>query len=270
MRKLLPVFAAILFGAWPTEAAAKSRETLAVIFEVELADGGVIHSLKVDHVADERARKRNVEVPRTYLAAARDALQARYRGKPASRFFTYTLYDPGRPNDAGLGARDAPPPDRRRTVELQRGQTATLRLRPDGRLDLVERREVAEAPASQMEDVIVRGMASGEIGRSKEGKLPDSPLKHLPAAPVISEGAVRLTLKQTSSGGTALVVENGYGQVLYYRGWMRTAGPGTTTSVCEVPPKLPSFEYWPHPIERLDLAGFGLRAPTAGGEIECR
>ncbi|HYD36247.1 MAG TPA: hypothetical protein VEA60_01460 [Allosphingosinicella sp.] len=270
MRRLLVVFAAILFGACPAAADGRSRETLAVVFEVELGEGGEIRTLKVDHVTDEKARKRRVKVPQAYLEAARDALQARYRGKPAARFFTYTLFDPGRPNDAGLGGGAAPPPDPGRTLELRPGQTALVRLRPDGRFGPVERAEAAEAPASQMEDVVVRGMASGEIGRSKQGTLPASPLKHLPSTPAIAGDSVRLTLKRAPGGGTVLVVENGYGELLYYRAWMRTGERGSATSVCEVAPKTPTYEHWPHPIEQLHLTGFGLRPPRSRDERECR
>ncbi|HEX6375446.1 MAG TPA: hypothetical protein VFZ91_06970 [Allosphingosinicella sp.] len=268
MSRLLPFLAAILIGACP--AAAAVGDTLAVVFEVELGRSGEIESLKVDHVTDSSGGKRRVDVPQAYLEAARDALEMRYRGKEIGRFYTYTLYDPGRPNDARLGADKAPPADSRRTLTLRRGQTATLRLRPDGRLELVERGSAADAPASQIEDVFVRAMASGALAKSPEGKLPESSLKHLPQTPLIGADAVRLTMKQAPGGGTALVVENGYDRTLYYRAWMLTGERGRATSVCEVPPKLPSYEHWPHPIDQLDLAGFGLRRPEPGQAPECR
>ena len=254
---------------WPGGAAAAERKIYAAVFEVTLGEGGAVSELKLDHVTDADARTVKMALPPAYLDAARDQMQAVFRGRKPGHFFTYLLFDPRRPNDAGFGREEAPPADPARTISLTPGESVTFRIRPDGRLELVERAAIAEAPASQFEDMMVSAMASGLMEGKKKGKLPPSALKHLPERPTPPAGAIRLSMKRAGEKSTVLVVENGAEGMLYYRAWMSAGGREAATSVCDVAAQIPSFEHWPHRIERLDLAGFGFRAGERL-ERECR
>ena len=96
---------------------------------------------------------------------------------------------------------------------------------------------------------------------------------HAPAAgaqsPPVDKDTLRLTFKQmplqTALGGPApgapgmlLTVENGYDRVLSYHAAMITMKDVRPTDVCQVGPKLVSFENWPEAFPILDLSGFQL------------
>ena len=55
---------------------------------------------------------------------------------------------------------------------------------------------------------------------------------------------------------TVLVVENGLPRAIAYRARMTVDGRTHSTDVCVVMPGLPSYEHWPHPIERIELSDF--------------
>jgi len=66
-----------------------------------------------------------------------------------------------------------------------------------------------------------------------------------------------------------LVIENGQGRALRYRAGMTVNGQERHTDVCVVLPRLPSYEHWPHPIERLELSDFRFVPWVAGTPPTC-
>ena len=86
--------------------------------------------------------------------------------------------------------------------------------------------------------------------------------------PPIPPNEVRMRFMSIAGRHALLVVENGQRRALSYRARMTVAGRTRSTDVCIVLPRLPSYEHWPHPIERLELTDFRFipwaprRAPT--------
>jgi hypothetical protein len=84
----------------------------------------------------------------------------------------------------------------------------------------------------------------------------------------IPAGEVRIRFMSIAGRHALLVVENGQGRALTYRARMTANGRTRSTDVCIVLPHLPSYEHWPHEIERLELSDFRFipwapgRAPT--------
>ena len=84
----------------------------------------------------------------------------------------------------------------------------------------------------------------------------------------IPPGEVRIRFHSIADRHALLVVENGHGLALSYRARMTRDGRTRHTDVCVVLPNLPSYEHWPHPIERIELTDFRFirwqegRAPT--------
>lgn len=105
---------------------------------------------------------------------------------------------------------------------------------------------------------------------------PDAPVPE--AAPIgavdgigpepIPPNEVRVRFLSIAGRHALLVVENGQGRALAYRARMTVGGQARHTDVCVVLPRLPSYEHWPHAIERLELSDFRFipwapnRAPT--------
>jgi hypothetical protein len=96
---------------------------------------------------------------------------------------------------------------------------------------------------------------------------------HAPAAkveaPPLESDTIRLTFTQmpaqpatagkaASAPGMLLTVENGYSRALAYHAAMVTMKDVRPTDVCQVGPKLASFENWPEPFPIIDLSGFQL------------
>jgi hypothetical protein len=134
-----------------------------------------------------------------------------------------------------------------RVGEPQRGAAAWSRF------DLVAARHLAgmtppDAPVP----------VATPIGEPADGSRPDPIPPH----------EVRLRLLSIAGRHTLLVVENGQGRALAYRARMTVGGQTRHTDVCIVLPRLPSYEHWAHPIERLELSDFRFvpwlagRAPT--------
>ena len=72
----------------------------------------------------------------------------------------------------------------------------------------------------------------------------------------IPESEVRFRLMTIAGRHALLVVENGQRRALAYRARMTVNGRTRHTDVCVVLPGLPSYEHWPHVIERLELSDF--------------
>ena len=88
-----------------------------------------------------------------------------------------------------------------------------------------------------------------------------------PVAP--AENTVRFTFGVLEGQGPVLRVQSGYDRHFEYRARMFRAERSATTSVCTVMPRIPGFEMWPHPIDRLELAEPRF-VQVAEGRITCR
>jgi hypothetical protein len=270
MRKLLLLIALLLGAASATPAAA--GPVFAVIFEVDLGDSGAVTSLKVSKVTGPEGERLPKKIPDAFIAAARERLTQLYRGRPAGHFFTYLLFDPEQPSNAAL---DEPPPPSAEeagpSIAIARGETLTLKL-PDGagaEPVVVSRAGAPAGPASQMEEVTEQMFLTQ--GRVSQSRLAKPTRLDLPKEPKIAPGLLRLTMKPGPKGtDTVLVVENGYGRMLRYRASIVREGKADApTSVCEVLPGIVSFEYWPDPLDRLDLGRFELAEVPADRKVAC-
>ncbi|MEA3031032.1 MAG: hypothetical protein QOG13_2357 [Sphingomonadales bacterium] len=88
--------------------------------------------------------------------------------------------------------------------------------------------------------------------------------------PPIPPNEVRVRFMSIAGQHTLLVVENGQGRALSYRARMTVGGRTRSTDVCIVLPHLPSYEHWPHPIERLELTDFRFIPWVPGRAPACR
>lgn len=107
------------------------------------------------------------------------------------------------------------------------------------------------------EQVVVRLGHAGEppLVLVHADHAPDAAAK--PAA--VEADTIRLSFKQMAGApGMMLVVENGYGRALAYHAAMITMQDVKPTDVCQVGPKLSSYENWPQAFPILDLSGFQL------------
>jgi hypothetical protein len=97
--------------------------------------------------------------------------------------------------------------------------------------------------------------------------LPISDLDGMRPEP-IPANEVRVRLLSIADRHALLVVENGRNRALAYRARMTVNGQVRHTDVCVVLPRLPSYEHWPHRVERIELSDFRFvpwvpgRAPT--------
>ena len=104
MRKFLLLLALLLGFATPALAA----PVCAVIFEVDLADGGAIRSLKVAKITPLGGQAAPKEIPDAFIAAAREKLGTLYKGKKAGHFFTYLYFDPDQPTNTDPDVTEPP------------------------------------------------------------------------------------------------------------------------------------------------------------------
>ncbi|HYI48877.1 MAG TPA: hypothetical protein VEX35_10475 [Allosphingosinicella sp.] len=149
---------------------------------------------------------------------------------------------------------------------LAPGEAATVRFDDGGRVGGPER---VPARWSRFDLVAARHLAgmtppdapvpvATPMGTPADGTRPDP----------IPPGEVRLRFLSIAGRHSLLVVENGRGQALAYRARMTVNGQTRHTDVCLVLPRLPSYEHWAFPIERLELTDFRFipwisgRAPT--------
>ena len=160
---------------------------------------------------------------------------------------------------APAAAQDIPP------VSLAPGEAVTVRFDDGGRVGAPER---SSAGWSRYDIVTARelaGMTPPEApepvaspGVAPDGSRPDP----------IPQDEVRIRFLSIAGRHALLVVENGQGRALRYRARMTVAGRVRPTDVCVVLPHLPSYEHWPHAIDRIELTDFRFipwmpgRAPT--------
>jgi hypothetical protein len=90
-----------------------------------------------------------------------------------------------------------------------------------------------------------------------------------PEAPPPPENIVRFTFATLEGHGPVLQVQSSYDRHFNYRARMFLGERSAPTSVCIVMPRIPGFEMWPHPIDRLELSQPHF-IQVAEGEISCQ
>lgn len=155
------------------------------------------------------------------------------------------------------------------TVSLKSGETAVVRIEPDGAVAVESR---GPAPAmSGFEAESLRQMAGTQVPEGS-GPLPPVAITGRKAPPVAA-GRIRLTLRDVAGKtphDTMLSVENGYGQGFRYRAVMRRGTRNAPTDVCLVLPGKPGFEHWPFQIDSIDLADLRLVPWKEGDPLPCQ
>jgi len=138
-------------------------------------------------------------------------------------------------------------------VSLSPGEAVTVRFDDGGRVGEPER-----APAAWSRfDLFAARQLSGMT--PPDAPMPEGVPIHGPEGMVpdpIPPGEVRLRFLSIAGQHALLVVENGQDRALAYRARMTVDGRTRHTDVCIVLPRLPSYEHWPHSVERLELYDF--------------
>ena len=150
-------------------------------------------------------------------------------------------------------------------ITLAPGEAVTVRFDDGGRVGEPER---SRAEWTRFDLYAARELAgvtppAAPVAESVPISAPDG-LSHEPIPP----DQVRLRFFEMNGHGL-LVVENGQGRALRYRARMTASGREQPTDVCVVLPHLPSYEHWPHSVERLELTDFEFIAWTAGRNPTC-
>jgi hypothetical protein len=154
------------------------------------------------------------------------------------------------------------------SVTLKTGETALVRIAPDGAVSVESR---GPAPAmSGFEAESLRQMAGTAVPEGS-GPLPPVAITGRKAPPVAA-GRVRLTLREVAGKtphDAMLSIENGYDRGFRYRAVMRRGTRSAPTDVCMVLPGKPGFEHWPFQIDAVDLADLRLVAWKPGDALPC-
>jgi hypothetical protein len=104
---LAAVLAALLASAALAQSSVPAK-LYAVIFQVTVNSSGKVDTLKVSKVIDPSSGSTeavNVPIPESYVAAAHAVLSKRTYSTDPKQFFTYTFYDPSRPEKADIDPR---------------------------------------------------------------------------------------------------------------------------------------------------------------------
>lgn len=146
------------------------------------------------------------------------------------------------------------------------GESVTVRFDDGGRVGEPER---GQAQWSRF-DLYAASQLAGMTPPTepmREGIPVDAPDEVVPEP--IPAGEVRIRFFSIDGRHSLLVVENGQGSALRYRARMTLNGRAQHTDVCVVLPRLPSYEHWSHPIERLELSHFEFIAWPPGRNPTC-
>lgn len=153
-------------------------------------------------------------------------------------------------------------------VSLRTGETAVVRIAPDGAV-AVESRGPAQ-PMNAFEATSLREMAATQVPAGT-GSLPPVEITGR-QAPSLAPGRIRLTLRDVAGKtphDAMLSVENGYDRGFRYRAVMRRGTRSAATDVCLVLPGRHGFEHWPFPLDAIDLSALRLVPWKEGDPLTC-
>lgn len=133
---------------------------------------------------------------------------------------------------------------------LTPGEAVTMRFDDGGRIGkpVRSRAEWTRYDVFAARELV--GMTPPELPMP-EG-LPLAELDGVRPGPIPAD-EVRVRLMSIDDRHALLVVENGQGRGLRYRARMTVDGQPKPTDVCIVLPRRPSYEHWPHRVERVEL-----------------
>jgi hypothetical protein len=144
------------------------------------------------------------------------------------------------------------------SISLVPGETVTVMI-DDGERPNVTARGPAP-PLNEYQRELVRAYRSGAYDYAV-GPV-SAPVRNSDtqaAPPPIARGGIRITFVALDGGQLSwLTIENGYGRALSYNAVMHGDRRSAHTDVCQVRPGLRGFEWWPHPIARLELSQLRL------------
>ena len=113
MRLMYAVFLLMVSGFIHAQSASPNPGKLyAVIFDVTVNSAGALETLKVAKVIDPSTHSTdavNVEIPGSFLSAARAFLAKTNYGPDPAHFNTWLFYDPTRPNRADIDPQSGRP-----------------------------------------------------------------------------------------------------------------------------------------------------------------
>lgn len=150
-------------------------------------------------------------------------------------------------------------------VALIPGESATIQIDEGGRAGAPTRGQAQWEPFDIVAARQMAGITPPSVPETQARAL-DSPGGVSPRP--IPPGEIRIRFLMIADRHALLVVENGQDRALTYRARMTSNGQSRPTDVCVVLPRLPSYEHWPHRIERIELSDFRFvpwvtgRAPT--------
>lgn len=151
-------------------------------------------------------------------------------------------------------------------VSLAPGDAVTVRFDDGGRVGEPERGQAQWSRFDLYAASQLAGMTPPDVPM-REGIPIDAPAEVVPEP--VPAGEVRIRFLSIDDRHSLLVVENGQGRALRYRARMTVSGRARHTDVCVVLPRLPSYEHWAHPIERLELTHFEFIAWPPGRNPTC-
>jgi hypothetical protein len=163
-------------------------------------------------------------------------------------------------------------PQPRDRVSISCGQGVVVRVAADGTLQADAPAEAA--PLNAFESGAVAAMkTTPSVGTGVQPPVVIGQKTLTP--PIVPAGQVRLTLRNLpadaagGNGQTMLEIENGYDGALRYRAALRRGGRSTPTDVCIVMPHRLGFEYWPYPVEEVDISDVRVVPWHEGDGITC-
>ncbi|MDG2533557.1 hypothetical protein P6144_07865 [Sphingomonas sp. HITSZ_GF] len=153
-------------------------------------------------------------------------------------------------------------------VTLARGEEVVLEISDD---DLAD---AALGPASATPFEVALGRQVGGVKLPEAPVTQGQPMPHnsaLPAAPVPVAGQARFRfLPVPETGGSLLIIHNGYAKALSYQARITSKGKAQPTDVCLVVPGKLGVEYWPYAISAIEVSAFKLVDWKAEDGVPCK
>jgi hypothetical protein len=155
------------------------------------------------------------------------------------------------------------------SVKIARGETVTLIMGDD---DALHATEITKTDATAYEASATaefrRGDYDAALGANSLPMAADSRAGALAPRPARGKVVLRF-VRSPGKDDSLLSIQNGLGVAVAYRATMTIDGKSQPTDVCIVPPGRLGNEYWPHPIDSLDLANFRLVPWSEGDGVKC-
>jgi hypothetical protein len=141
-------------------------------------------------------------------------------------------------------------------ITLARGEEAVLEISDN---DLAD---AARGPTTATPFELAVGRQLGGLKPPEAPVTEGKPMARdsgLPDAPVPTAGEARFRfLPVADTGGSLLIIHNGYAKGLLYQARITSNGKTQPTDVCLVVPGKLGVEYWPYAIGAIEVSAFKL------------